>query len=379
MSQLSAQLTEAGLSMQNKALIINYPSSENDFRLHIIKKHLKDFYTVDTCINPLWGNYKTKTDIANNPFYVLKYFLNEFWYLLKLLFKVYRHNYDLIIVGYPAYFEAFILKVFVSKKTKKKIYIDFFISLYDTLILDRKSFHQNSVNAKIFYFFDKQLLKCFKQILVDTQANAKRFAEMFKIDYANFQVLFVGSNNLVINRVFEFRKKNDGFIHLGWVGAIIPLHGIDEIIKCAEIVKNENIKFHIIGNGPNNELKQIENTINFLGLNNVVLYNELDFEKTMDVLSNCDICLGIFGKSDKAKSVIPFKLFDYLYLNKPIITQYSDAVLEISEFEQINMVKNSASAIADQIHKIDLNKSIDNRDLLIRTLNKQYKKVFSVT
>jgi glycosyltransferase involved in cell wall biosynthesis len=362
-----------------KVLLINYPASSKDFRLMIMKHFLEKMYGVDVCVNPLWGDYKKKTEIAKNPLNLLRSSLREFKYLIRLLSQIKINDYKFIIIGYPAYIEALILNLFLSKRNKNKIIIDFFLSLYDTLVLDRKAYHEKSIKAKICYYLDKHLLSSFDHLVVDTSANAKRFSSLFKVDSTNFQVLFAGSNSLRLNGK-SFRKhtkeKNQNTLNIGWVGAIIPLHGIEEIINSAEILRREDIIFHLIGNGPDNELDHIKRIIESKKLNNVVLYDELDYEKSMNILNNCDICLGIFGKSEKAKAVIPFKIFDYLYLSKPIITQKSDAILQIKDFEQLFTVDNDAMSMAEQIQSIELNKPCCNKSLLEKTISDQYKCIF---
>jgi len=365
--------------MPLKALILNFPSSGKDFRLHIVRHFLEDFFNVDVCVNPVWGNYETKTRFLHNPFIIFNYFFVELRYLIFLFLKIRQYKYDLIIIGYPAYFEAFFLKLFFPRRNANKIFIDFFISLYDTIILDRKKFSPKSIIAKILYSIDKGLLRSFDQILVDTKKNVKRFSDMFGVCPDSFHVLFVGSKNIILKKTYPVYDIKDLQINIGWVGTFIPLHGFDKIIECANILRNENIKFHCIGNGPGNEIEQVRDKINSFNLKNVYLYNELEFEESMQILNKCNFCLGIFGDSEKANSVIPFKVFDYLYLKKPIITMKSDAILELSDFEQIYLVENNAQAIANQILilKGTLFRGNNNDKLLYNTIRNQYILTFN--
>ena len=88
-----------------------------------------------------------------------------------------------------------------------------------------------------------------------------------------------------------------------------------------------NIRFNIIGQGQTYEgdrelAEKLEiKNINFIG--------RVPYEKLADWISNSDLCLGIFGETQKADIVIPNKIFEYIASGKPVITRSSSAINEL--------------------------------------------------
>jgi glycosyltransferase involved in cell wall biosynthesis len=53
------------------------------------------------------------------------------------------------------------------------------------------------------------------------------------------------------------------------------------------------------------------------------------YRELADWIDHADVCLGIFGDSDKASRVIPNKVFQILAMGKPLITRDSPAIREL--------------------------------------------------
>ena len=72
---------------------------------------------------------------------------------LKLLF-LNKRKFDIIFIGFlPQLIFPFLYK---RKKRKQMIVIDFFVSLYDTLVNDRKKVKVNTVTSKILKKIDQK-------------------------------------------------------------------------------------------------------------------------------------------------------------------------------------------------------------------------------
>jgi len=361
-----------------KILLINYPFYSKYYRLKLFEHYFKEKgIETDTKVNTIWGNTLTKIEMVRNPFKFFKISFKEFKYVRKLIKIVKEKKYDFLIIGYPAYFEFFSLYLF-KKNYRKRIYIDFFLSLYDTIVLDRKLLRKNNLFARCIFCIDKLLLKLAPVIIVDTSINAERYSRIFNIPYNKFFVIWVGTN-LIIKDSFLLNKKysllNKEEFNIGWVGSFIPLHGIDKILKTAQLLKDKNVVFHIIGSNYKDNLTVYKDTAEKNNLRNIIFYGEKNYFESMSILNECNVCLGIFGDSNKSKSVIPYKIFDYLYLNKTIITQTALIEEELQEFKNISFTKPNPESIAQQILYIRHNPvSFDSRTLLLSKLENNYNK-----
>jgi glycosyltransferase involved in cell wall biosynthesis len=65
-----------------------------------------------------------------------------------------------------------------------------------------------------------------------------------------------------------------------------------------------------------------------LFLKNVTFKDFVPLEELPNHINNADLCLGIFGTSDKAQRVIPHKILDYRACGKKVITERNPAILE---------------------------------------------------
>jgi len=121
-----------------------------------------------------------------------------------------------------------------------------------------------------------------------------------------------------------------------YFGSYIPLHGVDVILKAAKILQDKDkgtVVFTFVGTGQ--LLPEMKELASRLGLKNVCFVERFVKEDELaGFISNADICLGIFGKSDKALRVIPCKVYNCLAIGKPLITSRTlatDGVLTHNE------------------------------------------------
>ena len=65
-------------------------------------------------------------------------------------------------------------------------------------------------------------------------------------------------------------------------------------------------------------------------LRNIYFSNKnISLENLSKEINSADICLGIFGRSDKTQKVIPNKAFEIIACKKPLITSKTPAIKEL--------------------------------------------------
>lgn len=268
--------------------------------------------------------------------------------------KVYGHilktkfaDYDSVFIGFAP---QLVLPLFFTKFKGNKIIIDFFISLFDTYVFDRKKVAENSILAKILFYIDKKTLKLADEIVVDTRAHGEYFINTLGCDEKKVEVLYLEADRQIYHPVEKIKKNFtvEKFTVL-YFGSILPLQGVDVVLDAIELLKDcSNIYFNIIGPLPKENKPLSEN---------VLCYEWLEQEQLAKKIAEADLCLaGHFASNiDKAKRTIPGKAYIYKAMAKEMILGDNPANHEIfSENDDlVHFVKmGDAQALAKKIREI---------------------------
>ena len=261
-----------------------------------------------------------------------------------------RNAYDVMVVGFPG-FQAVILAKLI---TRKPVILDAFLSMYDSMVSDRKSVLRNSLRARYFWWLDKIAMSLADRVLIDTNEHKRYLSQEFGITAEKIKRIFVGADT----DVFYPRESvaNTGVFRVLFYGTYIPLHGIEYIIRAAKILeKDPSIKFRLVGDGQ--EKKKILLFSEQLKIRNIDFVSNVPLVDLSDMVLSSDICLGIFGNTEKATRVIANKVYEVVAMAHPIITGDSLALRELFTPDEICMVPmSSPEAIADAIVGIKANR-----------------------
>jgi hypothetical protein len=94
----------------------------------------------------------------------------------------------------------------------------------------------------------------------------------------------------------------------------------------AELVRAEPFRFVLIGEGQLSA--ELRGEIAARGLTNVEWLGELPAAELRTHTLAADVCLGVFGGSEKAARVVPNKVYDGLACGRPVVTADSDGARE---------------------------------------------------
>lgn len=242
---------------------------------------------------------------------------------------------------------------------RKKIICEFYISNYDTLILDRKEIAANSRMAHKLMAWDRKLHTCYRTIYLN-QTEAERYASIagYHLSELNYVIIPLSIEKRSFAKLQYYSKKSDVF-NIVWWGTYIPLHGLDKIISAiAELVSNEqNIHFYIMGNSESKaqeyyRMIEQKNVCDFVTIRNDYSFTNGSLEPFL--VENCDLAMGAFGDSEKARNVILNKCVEATAMKIPVLTQKSKAFQEFfSECSaSIFYSDNSIEAIKQSILQI---------------------------
>lgn len=242
--------------------------------------------------------------------------------------------------------------LFIKKLSTKPVVFDPLISKYLTKAIDYKHFWK----APIKYWLDKIPFSKCDILLADTLTHKHYFAKKFIIDSQKISVLPIGVDTSLFHKN-EIQQNDDDLFHVGFYGSFVPLQGMPKIIEVANLLKDHtDIVFDIIGSGW--DYKKSIKLMNKYNLQNVNMLGRKKYDELNDLLNKFDVCLGIFGDSLKADSVVPNKVFHYASMGKCIISKNTPAIKEIfTPNRDIVLCENSPEKIAEQIIRLKENRS----------------------
>ena len=235
-----------------------------------------------------------------------------------------KEKFDFITIG----FYAHLIMCSFGILSHPPILLDIFLSTFDTLCFDRRICKPNSLLGILSYYLDYFSCKLANYILLDTKSHIKYFVDTFNLCEKKFAAIPVGCNEDIFYPRKIVIKKSPSLVVL-YYSTYLPLHGVDIVVKTAKELANINdIQFRLIGNGPT--FSKIDEMVKNFGLKNVELVPTLPIQELAIEIAEADICLGgHFGESDKAKRVIPGKIYQILASEKPLIAADTTANREL--------------------------------------------------
>jgi glycosyltransferase involved in cell wall biosynthesis len=271
-------------------------------------------------------------------------------------------DYDLIYTAYP----ATVPTIWAKLLTRKPVVMDALYSMYDAVVQDRKeipAYHPRAIKLWVLDWLSALLADC---MIVDTGQHQAYWARFPFVRRSKIHVVYTG----VQDHIFKPGQKGaDGFL-VSFHGFYIPLQGVDKIVKAAALLRNESIRFRLIGSG------QLSNTVDALIKEHSLVNIEQTGRKTPEEIARlsqeADVVLGIFGDSDKARRVIPNKLYEGLAMKKAVITADTPAVREIFDESDLILIENTPEALAGAIRMLEA-----DIDLRARIAANGYEKVLT--
>jgi len=234
---------------------------------------------------------------------------------------------DLLLISYPGILDAFVISLFAWIRGIPVAW-DIFLSIYDTVCEDRRLVEPRSTPAMVLRYVESTALRCANVLFMDTQAHARRVERLFGLEDGCCDAVWVGVETQHFSRYalqkHELRRSG---MRVLFYGQFIPLHGVNTIIEAARLLRDHPIQWHLVGRGQ--EAERIREMLVDDPLPNVHWTDWVDYANLNRQIADADLCLGIFGTSDKAASVIPNKVFQIVAAGRPLITRDSQAIREL--------------------------------------------------
>ncbi len=207
-----------------------------------------------------------------------------------------------------------------AKKRNIPLVFDPLISAYDKQVYERKKFSPDSIRAKILFSKEKKILHGADLVIADTEEHARYFHDFFSVQRSRLAVVPVGANESIFTPAPQKAINRSEYTVL-FYGSFLSLQNPQIIVKAAQLDNTLPVKWKFVGEGPLLEecrrLAARHENIEFIPW--------VPYEDLPGIIQSADIVLGIFGTSDKARRVIPNKVYQTLACGKPLITMTSPA------------------------------------------------------
>jgi glycosyltransferase involved in cell wall biosynthesis len=207
---------------------------------------------------------------------------------------------------------------------------DLFISAYDTFVFDRCLVRSGTLRARLLRWIEAFAIRHADLVFLDTEAHARRIEALFGLPPESCGAVRVGVE------VQHFRpsasrpaRPASEPLEVLFYGQFVPLHGIQTIVAAARLMQQEPVNWTLIGRGQDG--RRIRTMLGELPLAKLRWIEWVEYTELGDRIAEADLCLGIFGTSEKAASVIPNKVYQTIGAGRPLVTRDSPAIRELLE------------------------------------------------
>lgn len=200
------------------------------------------------------------------------------------------------------------------------VIFDAFISLHDTMVVDREKIPRRSLRALWLRIVDRMSCLLADRVLLDTPEHAEFFTETIGVPKQKILVIPVGARTDILAPSSQPPRAPGEPLRVLFYGTFIPLQGIDTILQTMEILQREKlpVTLDIVGDGQTGaSMRTLART---LGLTNTTFHAPMPLAAIAAMQKEAHCGLGIFGMTPKAQRVIPHKAYDVLACGRPLIT-----------------------------------------------------------
>jgi len=288
--------------------------------------------------------------------------------LLRFIFRR-RRDEDVVIIGFLGQHLVILLKPFVGKR---RLVFDSYLSIYNTMIEDKKIMEGGSflgiirkaltglgLLGGVCFWLDKRSCLLADKVLLDTKEHIKYFTKNFGINKDKFEKVLIGADDSLF--LFREGKEKKKAMIVGFHGLFIPLQGVEYIVRAAKLLEKEDIEFHLVGNGQTYD--RCLGLSKELGLKNIRFLGLKKPGEIPEFISGVDIGLGIFGESEKTRMVIPNKAYEIIAMGKPLVTSDTNAIRELFTNKEDALLCNirDEKSLADAILILKKDERLRNR------------------
>jgi glycosyltransferase involved in cell wall biosynthesis len=231
-------------------------------------------------------------------------------------------NFDVMVVGYPGQFDVYLARILTWLRRKPLVW-DTLMSIY-LVSIERKLDQRSPVTVWALKWVERIACRLPDLLIIEGPEYRDWFYHTHNVTPGRFRMVLLGADDDIYHPLENPRNGENCFTVL-YHGSFVRSHGIPTILKAADLLQMDpKIEFIFIGTGP--EEKQAVRLAKQWGLKNVSFLGFVDMDELVRLISQADICLGVFGDTTQSMMTIQNKIFEAMAMGKAIITSDSLAL-----------------------------------------------------
>ncbi len=227
---------------------------------------------------------------------------------------------------------------------------------------------RKSLLYKYYHYISRKIYRRVDDILITSRMFSEYLQQEFGIEKENIKYLPQYAEGIF--KTVPMKQTTDTFDFM-FAGNIGAMQSVETIIKAASLLKNEPVKFHIIGNGTDLErLQKISEKEE-----NVIFYGRRPLEEMPGFYEKADAMLVTLKADPVLSMTLPGKVQSYMAVGKPIIGAIDGETKKVIEDANCGYCGKAEDAeeLADNIRKFIQNLQ---RELLGRNARAYYETHF---
>ncbi|HEY2388399.1 MAG TPA: glycosyltransferase [Candidatus Binatia bacterium] len=231
---------------------------------------------------------------------------------------------ELVVTGFNGQLDVLLARRLAGRRAR--LVFAPLVTLTETLVDDRRVYKRGGMKARLATRLDRRTLRTADLVLLDTEAHRAYVAQ--RLDpRCRTATLYLGAEPMFSPGPERPRAAGEP-LRVLFYGQYVPLHGAGTIVEAAALLgRKSGVEFTMIGTGP--ERAAVEERAEARNCAHVRFEDWVPYEELPDRLRQCDVALGIFGMTRKARMVIPTKVYQAAATGRALITGETPAIREV--------------------------------------------------
>ena len=231
---------------------------------------------------------------------------------------------DLVVTGFNGQLDVLLARLVAGRRAR--LVFAPLVTLTETLVDDRRVYRRTGLEGRAARFLDRRTLEWPDLVLTDTESHRRWIAARLT-PRARTATLYLGAEPPFRPTPARTRTAAEP-LRVLFYGQYVPLHGTEVIVEAAARLGREGgVRMTMIGTGPEREATM--RLAAARGAADIEIIDWVAYDELPQYLAGCDVALGIFGTTSKARMVIPTKVYQAAACGRAVVTADTPALREV--------------------------------------------------